>query len=364
MLVGVIRRCGHVYWCTKPSKMTSDQEKKQLHGQGYCITFDDVKAAKSIIKPYVHCTPLMTCSSVDKLCGRNVFLKCENFQKTGSFKFRGAVNAVYNSTQGLGSSKPTCVVTHSSGNHGQSLAKAAQIFGVPAYIVMPTTSALCKKEAVRAYGGEIIECAPTDQSRIETADKVCKEKNGIIIHPNQYPAVIAGQGTMAIEMLEQNPDLDVIVAPVGGGGMISGIAIAAKHLKPSIRVYAAEPEKANDCYLSKINGRITPLPEPPNTIADGVKSTIGENAWLIIRDMVDDVITVTEEEIKQATKLIWERAKLVIEPTSGVGVAAVLGKKFSEACNNDDGLKNIAIVLCGGNADLAVVAEIFENTSN
>ena len=339
--------------------MTSNKEKK-FQEQSYCINFEDVKAAESVVKSYVHYTPLMTCSFLDKLCGRNVFLKCENFQKTGSFKFRGAVNAVYHLTRNSGASVPPCVVTHSSGNHGQALAKAAQIFGIPAYIVMPTTSPQCKKEAVRCYGGEVTECAPTDQSRVETADQVRREKNGVIIQSSQHPAVMAGQGTMAIEMLEQNPDLDVIVAPVGGGGMISGIAIAAKHLKPSIRVYAAEPEKANDCYLSKINGHITPLPEPLNTIADGVKTMICGNAWMIIRDLVDDVITVSEEEIKEATKLIWERAKLVIEPTSGVGVAAVLGKKFSEACNNNDGLKNVAIVLCGGNADLAVISKTFK----
>jgi len=359
MLMGLIRQCVKVN-ALPHYKMIANQSAKFLHGQNYCINFDDIKAAETVIKPYIHHTPLLTCSSIDKLCGRNLFFKCENLQKTGSFKIRGAINAVFNATQGPKASKPACVVTHSSGNHGQSLAKAAQTFGVPAYIVMPTTSAQCKKDAVRGYGAEIIECPPTDKGRIETADSVSKMRNGVIIHPNQDSSVIAGQGTMAIEMLEQNLNLDIIVAPVGGGGMISGIAIAAKHLKPSIKVYAAEPEMANDCYLSKINGRITPLPEPPTTIADGVKTTIGENAWPIIRDVVDDVITVTEEKIKQATKLIWERAKLVIEPTSGVGVAAVLGGKFATARNNSDSCKNVGIVLCGGNADLAVVAKLFE----
>ena len=359
MLGCLIRHCNRFFAASR-LMMVENQSKKLLHGQSYCVTFDNVKAAESVIKPYVYYTPLMTCSAIDKLCGRKLFFKCENFQKTGSFKIRGATNAVFNVTQGSKVSRPKCVVTHSSGNHGQALAKAAEMFEIPAYIIMPTTSAQCKKDAVRGYGAEVIECPPTDKGRIETADRVCGEKNGTIIHPNQCPDVISGQGTMAIEMLEQNPDLDIIVAPVGGGSMISGIAIAAKHLKPSIRVYAAEPENANDCYLSKINGRITPLPEPPITIADGVKVMIGANAWPIIRDLVDDVITVTEEEIKQATKLIWERAKLVIEPTSGVGVAAVLGNKFSTACKNKDSLKNVGVVLCGGNADLAVVAKMFE----
>ena len=331
-----------------------------LSSQSYCISYNDVKAAQSVIANYVHCTPMMRCSFIDKLCGRKLFLKCENLQKTGSFKIRGATNAVYKMTQQDGGSKPTCVVTHSSGNHGQALSKAAQVFGVPAYVVMPSTSPQCKKDAVRGYGGTVIECNPTEKDRIETADRVCKEKNGRIVHPNQSPDGIAGQGTMALEMLEQNPDLDAIVAPVGGGGMISGIAIAAKHLKPSIKVYAAEPERANDCYLSKINGRITPLPEPPMTIADGVKTTIGENSWPIIRDLVDDVITVTEEEIKVATKIVWERAKLVIEPTTGVGVAAVLNPKFNSANGCSADIKQVGIVLCGGNADLSVVAKILE----
>ena len=337
----------------------SAMKKSFIPQTNYCISFDDVKAAERVIKSYVHYTPMMTCKTIDKLCQRSLFFKCENFQKTGSFKFRGAVNAVYTIMQS--NSKPSCVVTHSSGNHGQALAKAAQMFQVPAYIVMPIDSPQCKKDAVKGYGAIVVECEPSDKGRIETADQVCKEKNGFLVHANQYPAVMAGQGTMALEMLEERPNLDIIVAPVGGGGMISGIAIAAKHLKPSIKVYAAEPELANDCYLSKLNGKITPLPEPPKTIADGVKTTIGQNAWPIIRDLVDDVITVSEEEIKLAAKLIWERAKLVIEPTSGVGVAAVMNKKFATARNNSDSLKNVGVVLCGGNMDLSIVGEVFKN---
>ena len=338
--------------------MASTDQVNTTDRSELCISYRDVLEAQKIVKSYAHYTPLVTCCTIDKMCGRNLFLKCENFQKTGSFKFRGAVNAINDAMQLAEDKKPLCVVTHSSGNHGQAVAKAAQMFGVPAYIIMPNNSPQCKKDAVKGYGGVVIECEPTEQSRIETSDNVCKEKNGLLIHPNQTPAVIAGQGTMALEMLEQNPNLDIIVAPVGGGGMISGIAITAKHLKPSIKIYAAEPELANDCFLSKLNGFITPLPEPPVTIADGVKTTIGESTWPIIRDLVDDVITVSEDEIKRATKLVWERAKLVIEPTTGVGVAAVLSDKFATAKNNADELKKVGVVLCGGNADLSVVSKI------
>ncbi|XP_078494737.1 serine racemase-like [Ciona intestinalis] len=321
----------------------------------HCINFNDVKAAYEIIKPFIHQTPLMQCSAISKLAGCNIFLKTENFQKTGSFKIRGATNALSHVSK---KDSVKCVVTHSSGNHGQAVAKAAHSFGIPAYIVMPTTSPQCKKDAVKSYGGIVIECKPTEEDRVKMAETVLAEKGGTFIHASQTPQVMAGQGTLAMEMLEQNPDLDAIVAPVGGGGMISGIAVAAKALKPSIKVYAAEPEEANDCYLSKINGYRTPLKKTPVTIADGVKVTIGENAWPIIRDLVDDVITVSEEEIKQATVLVWERAKLVIEPTSGVGVAAVIGNKLLSAKGFDSSVKNIGLVLCGGNVDLCSIAKL------
>ncbi|XP_076799819.1 serine racemase-like [Clavelina lepadiformis] len=322
----------------------------------YCISFDDVKKAHFVIKPYVHQTPLMTCSFIDKLCGRNVFMKTENLQKTGSFKIRGATNAVASLVKRK--NKPDCIVTHSSGNHGQAVAKAANNFHIPAYIVMPSNAPECKKNAVKSYGGFVVECAPTEKAREQGAEKVCREKGGSFIHASQTAEVISGQGTIAFEMLKQNPDLDAIVVPVGGGGMISGITIAAKHIKPSIKIYAAEPEKANDCYLSKCNGYITPVDHPVVTIADGVKVTIGENAWPIIRDLVDDVITVSEEQIIEATRLVWERAKLVIEPTSGVGIAAIINEKFSKAKGMHGDVKNIGVVLCGGNADVGTVAKI------
>ena len=328
----------------------------------YFISFDNVKDAQSALKNHAHYTPLMTCKTLDKLCQRNLFFKCENFQKTGSFKFRGAFYAVHQLVREKDNLKPICVVTHSSGNHGQALAKAAQMFQVPAYIVMPIDSPQCKKDAVKGYGATVVECERSDRERKAAAAKVCLEKNGILVYINEQPTVMAGLGTMALEMLEQNPDLDIIVAPIGSGGMISGIAIAAKHIKPSIKVYAAEPELANDCYLSKLNGKIIPMPEPPKTVADGVKTAMCQNAWPIIRDLVDDVITVSEEEIKLAAKLIWERAKLVIEPTAGVGVAAVLSKKFATARNNSDNLKNVGVVLCGGNMDMSVTAKMLAET--
>jgi len=318
-----------------------------------CVTVEDIYVAQKNIKSHVVCTPLLHCSTFSNLSGKNIFLKAENLQTSGSFKYRGAFNAIAHLLQSS-EGKVKCVVTHSSGNHGQAIAKAAQAFNIPAFIVMPTTSPICKKSAVKSYGGVVVECEPTDQGRVNKAQEVCLEKNGYLIHASQCNQVIAGQGTIAIEMLQQNPGLDAIVAPVGGGGMISGIAIAAKHIKPSIKVYAAEPETANDCYLSKKNGFRTTLKHTPKTVADGVKTNIGEKTWPIIEQLVDDVILVTEDEILSALKLIWERSKLLAEPTSGVGVAAVVSDKFNQA-KGTERLQNVGVVVCGGNIDLNTI---------
>nr|XP_025961395.1 serine racemase [Dromaius novaehollandiae] len=290
---------------------------------------------------------------LSRLAGRRLLFKCELFQKTGSFKIRGALNAVRSlveEAQRAGAEPPRAVVTHSSGNHGQALACAAQAEGIPAYVVVPRTAPRCKKAAIQAYGATLVPCEPSDESRAETAARVVEETGGVMVHPNQEPAVIAGQGTIALEVLEQVPEVNALVVPVGGGGMIAGIAVAVKALRPDVKVFAAEPCNADDCYQSKLRGELTPNLHPPDTIADAVKTSIGANTWPIIRDLVDDVLTVSEQEIKQATRLVWERMKLLIEPTAGVGVAAVLSERF-QAVSRD--VHNVCVVLCGGNADLS-----------
>ncbi|KAM4795582.1 serine racemase [Rhinophrynus dorsalis] len=320
----------------------------------YCVTLRDVQEAQSCIEGLVHTTPVLTSSSLDTLAERKLFFKCELLQKTGSFKIRGALNAV----KKLPAEKTVAVVTHSSGNHGQALALAAQIRGIPAYVVIPRTAALCKKAAICAYGAQIVECDPTDESRAEVAARIVNETRGVLVHPNQDPDVIAGQGTIGLEVLQQVPGVEALVIPVGGGGMLAGIAIAVKALKPDVKIYAAEPLNADDCYRSKINGILTPNLQPPTTIADSVKTSIGPNTWPIIRDLVDDVFVVSEEEIKVATQLVWQRMKLLIEPTAGLGLAAVLTIRFQEATHN---LQNICVVLCGGNIDLGCADWLREN---
>jgi len=322
----------------------------------YLISHIDVQVASKIVSPHIHKTSLLECSTINRLCGKNIYLKTENLQKTGSFKIRGAINAIKHEIQDNSKDEKTSVVTHSSGNHGQAVARAASIFGIKSYIVMPQNSPSCKKNAVLAYGGNVIECLNNEYSRQEVADKVLKETGGVFIDASQNPNVIAGQGTIAMEILEENSDIDAIVVPVGGGGLISGIAIAAKSIKPSIRIYAAEPEEAKSCYMSKKNNKLTKNLKNPNTVADGVKVSIGKNTWPIIRDLVDDVITVTEDEIKKATKLVFERAKLVIEPTSGVGIAAITKTDFNKLNGINENVKNVAVILCGGNCDFNLIS--------
>ncbi|KAG8590165.1 hypothetical protein GDO81_006661 [Engystomops pustulosus] len=310
----------------------------------YCVSLKDVQEAQKRIHGLVHTTPVMTCSSLDKLAAHKLFFKCELLQKTGSFKIRGALNAVKSLP-----SDCTAVVTHSSGNHGQALALAAQLMGIPAHVVVPTTAAACKKSAILGYGAMIVDCEPTDESRAEVAAQIIQKTGGVLIHPNQDPAVIAGQGTIGLELLQQVPDLEALVIPVGGGGMLAGIAVAVKAIKPHVKIYAAEPLNADDCYRSKMNGVLTPNIQPPVTIADGVKTSIGPRTWPVIRDLVDDVFVVTEDEIKRATRLVWERMKLLIEPTAGLGLAAILSSSFQEKARQ---MRNIGVVLCGGNVDL------------
>ncbi|XP_057237560.1 serine racemase, partial [Malurus melanocephalus] len=322
------------------------------HGAAPPPVLGEVRDAERRLRGRVHRTPLLTCAGLERMAGRRLLFKCELFQKTGSFKIRGALNAVRSlveESERTGRELPRAVVTHSSGNHGQALACAAQAEGIPSYIVVPRTAPRCKQDAIRAYGATLVPCEPSDKSRAETAARVVRETGGVLVHPNQEPAVIAGQGTIALELLEQAPEVNAVVVPVGGGGMVAGIAVAIKALRPDVKVFAAEPCNVDDCYQSKVRGELTPNTHPRDTIADAVKTSIGPTTWPVIRDLVDDVLTVSEEEIKLATWLVWERMKLLIEPTAGVGLAAVLSEQF-QAVPRD--VQNVCIVLCGGNVDL------------
>lgn len=306
-------------------------------------TLADVQAAAERIRPFVRHTPVHTCGTLDALSGRRLYFKCENFQTTGSFKYRGATNAVQKldaATAARG------VVTHSSGNHAQALALAAKVRGIPATIVMPRTAPAVKKQAVIGYGGRVIECEPTVSERHRVANEVVADTGGVLIPPYDHPDVIAGQGTAALELLADVPDLDAVVVPVGGGGMLSGYCVAVKGVKPAVRVFGAEPLNADDAARSLATGERQP-PLPPNSIADGLLTNLGELTWPIIREHVESVVTVTEAEIVAAMRLVWERMKLVIEPSAAVGVAVVLGEPF-RATNAE----RVGVVLCGGNVSL------------
>ncbi|ELK26997.1 Serine racemase [Myotis davidii] len=323
----------------------------------YCISFADVEKAHINIRDFIHLTPVLTSSILNQVTGRNLYFKCELFQKTGSFK----VTIPFNSVACIFSipfhilnllDSPDYSVRFDSGQGHMPRLQAHSVPRIPAYIVVPQTAPNCKKLAIQAYGASIVYSEQSDESRENITKRIIEETEGIMVHPNQEPAVMAGQGTIAMEVLNQVPLVDALVVPVGGGGMIAGIAITVKALRPTVKVYAAESLNADDCYKSKLKGELTPNPCPPETIADGVKSSIGLNTWPVIRDLVDDVFTVTEDEIKYATQLVWERMKLLIEPTAAVGVAAVLSQHFQTISPE---VKNICIVLSGGNVDLTSI---------
>lgn len=310
--------------------------------QSLPISITDIRAAAERIRPYIHHTPVITCTSLDEMVGARLFLKCENFQKVGAFKFRGACNAVFSLSE---AEARRGVVTHSSGNHAQALALAARLRGIPAYIVMPSNAAAVKKAAVAAYGGEISYCQPTQEARQALAEQIITQSGAAFIHPYDDPRVIAGQGTVALELLADIPDLDVIIAPVGGGGLVSGVAIAVDALSPRTRVIAAEPQAADDAYRSLQAGRILPSIQP-RSIADGLLTSLGELTFAIIRKHVSRIITVSEAAIVAAMRLVWERAKIVIEPSAAVPVAALLEEKAAFAS------LRVGVILSGGNVDL------------
>ena len=310
----------------------------------YAADLSAIRAAASRIAVIIYRTPIMTCGTIDQLAGRKVYFKCENLQKTGSFKYRGATNAV----QKLDSeTAKKGVVTHSSGNHAQALALAAKVRGIPAHVVMPHTAAAVKKQAVIGYGGHVVECEPNLAAREKTANELVANTGGTLIPPFDHPDVIAGQGTAALEMLEEVPSLDAIIAPVGGGGMLSGFCIASKGINDRIKVYGAEPLGADDAARSKAGGVWVPQ-TAPNTIADGLLTSLGQLTWPIVRDRVDHIFTVTEDQIRSAMRLVWERMKLIVEPSGAVGVAVVLSDEFKA---REKG-KAVGVCFSGGNVTL------------
>jgi threonine dehydratase len=306
------------------------------------ITLQHIQQAHERIKPYIHRTPVLTCESLDRRVGAQVFLKCENFQKVGAFKFRGACNAVF-SLSNAEAERGVC--THSSGNHAQALALAARLRGIPAYIVMPENAPQVKKDAVAGYGGQVTFCAPTLEAREATLRRVYEQTGANVVHPYNDERVIAGQGTAALELLDSIPGLDLIITPVGGGGLLSGTALAATETKKGIRVIAGEPELADDAYRSMQEGKIIPSVHP-KTIADGLLTSLGELTFPIIRERVEQIVTVSEQGIIDSMKFIWERAKIVIEPSAAVAVGVLWEEKIAL-----NGLK-IGVILSGGNVDL------------
>ena len=305
-------------------------------------TIADIRQAAKRIQPYIHRTPVLSSNNINKIVGAELFFKCENFQKVGAFKARGATNAVFSLTDEEASRG---VATHSSGNHAAALAMAARFREIPAYIVMPRTAPSVKKKAVEGYGAEITFCEPTVQAREEGLDAVVEKTGAAFIHPYNDYRIIAGQATASLELLEEVNKPDFVLTPVGGGGLTSGTALTVKYLSPKTRMIAVEPEMADDAYRSFRDGKIYPSVNP-RTIADGLLTSLGEKTYGIIRKYVDDIVTVSEQSIIDAMRLIWERMKIIVEPSASVPLAAVLSGRL-----NVSG-KRVGIILSGGNVDL------------
>lgn len=303
----------------------------------------DIRSAHQRIRPYIHKTPVLTSTALNRMVGARLFFKCENFQKTGAFKFRGACNAIFSLSN---EEVSRGVVTHSSGNHAGALALAARKRGISARIVMPSDAPAVKIAAVKSYGGVITFCEPTPTSRENAAEQIIKEIGAILIHPSNDYRIIAGQATATLELMEEIGNLDFLLAPVGGGGLLSGTAIAAKGLNPKIKVIGCEPKNADDAYRSIKAGHIIPS-ENPNTIADGLRTSLGDNTFPIIRDLVDEILLATEEEIVTAMRYIFERMKIVAEPSAAVPLAVLLSHKLNVAD------KHVGIIISGGNVDFS-----------
>jgi threonine dehydratase len=313
------------------------------------INRETIAEAHERIKPFIHRTPVMTSTWLDGETGARLFFKCENFQKVGAFKARGATNAV----QSLSTDeRDKGVAAHSSGNHAQALALAARLAGIPSFIVMPSNAPQIKKDAVRGYGGQIFECEPTIQARAAMLEAVVKKTGAVEIHPFNNEAVIAGQATAALELFEDTPPLDIVIAPVGGGGLLSGTALASRYFSPGTVVFAAEPEGADDAYRSMQSGKLEQSQSA--SIADGLLTSLSERTFAIIREHVKEVITVSDAEIVRAMRILWERMKIIVEPSGAVPLAAVM--KAKEKFRG----KSVGIILTGGNVDLIKALMLFE----
>jgi threonine dehydratase len=310
----------------------------------YAADLDAVRAAAQRLDGIAHRTPVATCATLDRLAGRRLFFKCEHLQRVGAFKFRGAWNAIAQLSDAVAARG---VVTHSSGNHAQAVALAARWRGIAAHIVMPSTAAAVKRRAVEEYGGRIVSCEPTLQARETMAAAVLADTGGTLIPPYDHPDIIAGQGTAALELLEQVAQLDALIVPVGGGGLLAGSCITTRALRPSLRLFAAEPAGADDAARSMAAGTLIPQ-TAPHTIADGLLTGLGQLTWPIIRDHVERVITVSDAHIIAAMRLAWERAKLLIEPSAAVALAGVLSPEFKQL----NGMQRVGVMLSGGNVDL------------
>ncbi len=302
----------------------------------------DMLVAHERIRPHIHRTPVLASRTISEQAGAELFFKCENFQKAGAFKARGASNAVF----GLSDEEAARgVATHSSGNHGLCLAYAAGRRGIPCTVVMPRTAPQAKKDAVRAYGGRVVECEPSTSSREAVFAEVVAETGAEFVHPYNDARVIAGQATCSKELIEQVPDLDAVIAPIGGGGMVSGTCLTLSNLAPGIEIYAAEPEQADDAARSLHEGKIIAY-DAPRTIADGLKVPLKELTWHFVSRHVTDILTVSEDEIVAAMRLIWARMKIVMEPSSAVPLAAILKNPDIFAG------KRVGVIITGGNVDL------------
>lgn len=313
------------------------------------ITKEQIEQAHERIKPFIHQTPVLTCSTINKMAGASLFFKCENFQKIGAFKIRGGMNAVLTLPQ---DKLANGIATHSSGNHAQAIAFAARQTGTKAYIVMPNNSPRVKVNAVKGYGAEITFCEPNQQARETTLQEIVDRTGAEFIHPYNDNRVITGQATCAKELLEEIPQLDAIIAPVGGGGLLSGTALSAHYFSSGTVVYAGEPEGAADAVRSMKSGKIEDAPYI-NTIADGLLTKLGDKTFPIIYEHVKEIFTVTDEEIIAALRLVYERMKIVVEPSCVVPLAAVLkNKPVFEG-------KRVGIILSGGNIDLSKLAGWF-----
>jgi len=314
------------------------------------VSFENIRDAGKRIRPYIHRTATLTCGTLDKMAEASLYFKCENFQLAGAFKYRGASNAVFslpNSEAKLG------VATHSSGNHAGALARAAKVRGIPAFVVMPENAPSVKIAAVQGYGAEITFCKPTLEARESTLRVVVKKTGATVIHPYDNPEVIAGQGTAALELIAETGSLDIVMAPVGGGGLLSGTAISTKALMPDAVVFGAEPKGADDAFRSFKSGEFIPS-IAPDTIADGLLTSLGQLTFPLIKRFVDDILTVSEDGIRNAMRLIWERMKIVVEPSAAVPLAAVFEHpgKFRG--------RRVGIILSGGNVDIGKLSWLGE----